>query len=346
VSRGGAIQRRLEGIVDAGLPGAFVYIEDRDGVSEFYTSGVSDLSTGAPVAPEMRYRIGSTTKTFTATVILQLVAEGELKLQAPVNELLAQFHIPNGRTITVEHLLRMRSGLPDFVDHRSLLSLDANLQPVSLQRAIELGISQPPLFAPGERFGYSNTNFCLLELIVEHVTGRGLAEELRARIFEPLGMSATSYPSEDDLTLPEPYIRGYNRDEAGWRECSRVFFGRGDGGVISTAPELARFFRALLLDRDMLSEELLRQMMCVVPDKPPAPEQYGLGLIEDPLPFGPVWGHGGGGFGYDNLPYLRIETGRFAVFMRNGSYGFRIRTDASAAAHTRFSPGFRAEVYR
>jgi D-alanyl-D-alanine carboxypeptidase len=107
-----------------------------------------------------------------------------------------------------------------------------------------------------------------------------------------------------------------------------VFFGRGDGALLSTAPDLARFFRALLLERRLLPDRLLQQMLTVRPDDPPAEEAYGLGLIADPMPCGPVWGHSGGGFGYRHRPFLRLQTGRFAVFMVNGSHGFRVRPEA------------------
>ncbi len=144
--------------------------------------------------------------------------------------------------------------------------------------------------------------------------------------------------------MPEPYIRGYDRVGDTWEECSEVFFGRGDGALISTAADLALFFRALLVDRSLVGENLLAQMMTVVCEDPPADEAYGLGLIADPLPCGPVWGHAGGGFGYNDMPYVRIESGRFAVFMRNGSYGFRAATDSALGSAVRFSRELRATV--
>jgi CubicO group peptidase (beta-lactamase class C family) len=137
-------------------------------------------------------------------------------------------------------------------------------------------------------------------------------------------MRNSTYPGEDDLTLPEPYMRGYERTLDGWEECSHVFFGRGDGALISTAPDLARFFRALLFERTLLPDNLLQQMMSV--DQETAPEIYGLGLMADPLPSGIVWGHSGGGFGYADAPYIQCETGQFIVFVLNGSYGYHAIT--------------------
>jgi D-alanyl-D-alanine carboxypeptidase len=341
----GSIQVELDRMVEAGLPGTFVYVEETDGSSQFYTAGVADLTTQRPMTAESHYRVGSTTKTFTATVTLQLVAEGRLALDDTLQERLPDLPIPNAETLTLEHLLRMRSGLFDFVKHPSLLSLEANLQPHSLQDVVKLGLDHPPSFPPGAKYDYCNTNFCLLELVIERITGHSLAEEFGHRIFFPLGLESTIYPDEDDLTLPEPYIRGYDWTADGWRECSRSFFGRGDGALISTALDLARFFRALLVEGSLLPDHLLKQMMYIVPDNTPAEKEYGLGLIADRLPCGTVWGHSGRGFGYHHFAFLRVETGRFAVFMLNGTYGFQVPTAISSGKPQGFSDELRCLVY-
>jgi D-alanyl-D-alanine carboxypeptidase len=341
------IQVELNRVVDAGVPGAFAYLEAPDGTSQFYSAGWADLATQQQMTPDSSYRVGSTTKTFTAVVLLQLVAEGQLALHDMLQDRLPDLLVPNADTLTVEHLLRMRSGLFDFEDDPRLQGdLEAHLHPWSLADAISLGITHPALFVPGTQYAYCNTNFCLLELLIERTTGHALSEELASRIFAPLGMATSGYPAEFDLTLPEPYIRGYERTREGWRECSQVFFGRGDGALLSTARDLARFFRALLREKSLLPEPLLTQMMHVVPDDPPAEEAYGLGLIADPLPCGTVWGHAGGGYGYDNLPYLHLATGRFAVFMLNGSYGFHAATDPAIGERPRFSKEVRALAYQ
>lgn len=336
------IQKELNTLVDAGLPGVFVYIEDLDGSSQFYTAGVSDLTSKDIMTPDSHYRVGSTTKTFTAVVTLQLIAEGRISLNDTMKVLLPDLPIPNNDSLTVENLLRMRSGLFDFEDDPSLLgNLDAHLQPCTLKHAVDLSIKHLTVFAPGAKFTYCNTNFCVLELIIERITGHSLGEEFARRIFDPLDMRNSSYPSEDDLTLPEPYIRGYDRTDQGWRECSEVFFGRGDGALITTAVDLSKFFKALLLERRLLSQRMLKQMMSVIQDDPPAEKSYGLGLIADPLPCGTVWGHSGAGFGYRNFPFMNLENGRFAVFMQNGTYGFRL----AKANPPGFSNEFRSMVY-
>jgi len=336
------IQKELNALVDAGLPGVFVYIQDGDGSSQFYTAGVADLNSKNIMTPENRYRVGSTTKTFTTVVTLQLIAESKISFNDTIKDRLPDVAIPNNDVLTVEHLLRMRSGLFDFEDDPSLLgNLEAHLQPCTLKQAIDLSVKHPAVFKPATKYTYCNTNFCVLELIIERITGHSLEEEFAARILEPLDMRNTSYPAEEDLTLPEPYIRGYERTDDGWHECSEVFFGRGDGALITTAVDLAKFFRALLIERRLLSQRLLKQMMTVTQDDPPAEKLYGLGLIADPLPCGTVWGHSGAGFGYRNFPFMNIENGRFAVFMQNGTYGFRVAKSNPPG----FSDQFRAMVY-
>jgi D-alanyl-D-alanine carboxypeptidase len=340
------IQEELDRLVAGGLPGAFVYVEDVDGAATFRSAGVADLATGTRMTPQSHYHIGSTTKTFTAVIVLQLIAEGRLALGDRVQDCLPDLPIPNGDRLTVEHLLRMRSGLFDFEDHPSLLgNLDAHLRPVSLARVIELTLGGPTSFAPGEHFAYCNSNFCLLEVIVERVTGRSLADELRERVFGQVGLAPTIYPHEDDLSLPEPFIRGYDRTGDTWRECSRVFFGRGDGAMISTATDTARFLRALLVERTLVAPPLLAEMMSIVPDDPPARFACGLGLIAHPTACGAVWGHSGGGFGYNHAPFVRIERGRVAIIMRDASFGFRQRTNEALSQQLSFTQEFRSSLY-
>ncbi len=341
------IQQELERMIDVGLPGAFVYVEDANGTSHFYTAGFANLARRQRMTPDSHYRIGSNTKTFTAVVTLQLVAEGRLTLQDTLHDRLPDLPIPNAAHLTIEHLLRMRSGLFDFEDDPSLLgSLDAHLRPYSSREFVELALHHPAVFPPGAQFAYCNTNFCLLELVIERVTGRLFGEELVQRIVAPLEMSQTHYPDEDDLTLPQPYIRGYDHTGHTWRECSEECFGRGDGAIISTALDQARFFRALF-NGELLPLTLLKQMMTIVPDPPntsPARFAYGFGLIAHPPPCGTVWGHSGGGYGYVNYPFLHLETGRFAVCMLNGTYGFKT-IDPRAATRPRFTDELRALAY-
>jgi D-alanyl-D-alanine carboxypeptidase len=146
-------QAELDRLVEAGLPGAFVYVEDADGSSRFWTAGVADLESGAAMTPTSHYRIGSTTKTFTAVVVLQLIGEGLLALDDLMQDRLPDLPLPNGDRLTIEHLLRMRSGLFDFEDDPSLVGdLEAHLVPIALAHVNELALRGSTAFPPGERF--------------------------------------------------------------------------------------------------------------------------------------------------------------------------------------------------
>jgi D-alanyl-D-alanine carboxypeptidase len=177
---------------------------------------------------------------------------------------------------------------------------------------------------------------------------------MRERIFDPLDLSQTTYPDEDDLSLPEPYIRRYDRTDDGWGECSIEFFGRGDGAIVSTAADVARFFRALLVERTLLAPELLDLMMSTVMEPEPTelkmfgvstPVRYGLGLFSHPVECGTVWGYSGGGYGYVHAPFVRLDTGRTAVVMRNASFGFHRPAHEKIASQLAFTPEFRSSLH-
>jgi len=355
------IQAELDRLAGLGLPGAFVYLEDAGWNPTFLTAGFADLESRAPMTADSFYRIGSTTKTFTAVVVLGLIGERKLALEDLVADRLPDLKIPNGDRLTIEHLLRMRSGLFDFEDDPSLLgNLDAHRVGIPLERMVSLAVAGPTAFEPGERFAYCNSNFVLLEAIVERVAERSLGAEIFRRIIEPAGLTSTTYPEWDDLWLPEPFIRGYDRSGEAWVECSHTTFGRGDGAVISTPRDVAAFFRALLLDRTLLAPDLLALMMSTGSSEEgdggataadsltllgvPTPVEYGLGLFCIPTACGRAWGHSGGGFGYAHLPFVDVDTGRIAIPMRNASFGFRQPRNEALAKELTFTREFRSSL--
>ena len=158
-----------------GAPGALAVISDAPGRTVL-TSGVADVATGAPMAPDSRFRIGSMTKMFVSTVVLQLVAEHQVGLDTPIDKYLPGLVRGNGddgRDITVRDLLQQTSGLPDYVDYLSEQSIMADpLATYSPQDLLNLALAHPALFAPGTAWNYSNTNYVLAGLLVQAVTGR------------------------------------------------------------------------------------------------------------------------------------------------------------------------------
>ncbi|RQS40478.1 serine hydrolase [Burkholderia sp. Bp8990] len=189
-------------------PSAVVYVQSPQG-NWLASFGTAVRGTNSPIPTNAHFRIGSVTKTWTGTVILQLVQEGRLRLTDHVSQYVG--NVPNGDTITIEQLLTMRSGLYNYSTSLAFnQSLD--MQPDKVWTVDELlGIAenQPVYFAPGADFRYSNTNTVLLGLIIEQRTGMSAADAIRTRLFAPLGLTETSLPPQDNTALPAPAPRGY-----------------------------------------------------------------------------------------------------------------------------------------
>ena len=315
-----AVQQELDALVEEdGFPGALAAVRTDRGRVRDHTAGVGNLETGEEVPEDGQVRIASNTKTFTATVVLQLVAEGRVDLDAPV-----ETHLPGlvrargadgtavtGEQITVRQLLAHTSGLPDYV--RLIYTdpadptedLHTYFEPRTL---LDLGLSQPALFAPGTAWSYSNTNYVVAGLLVQAVTGRPVGEEITRRIIDPLELEDTYWPGQGEQTVRGEHPRGYAfvRAEDGTAvDAPLVDVTDQDasapwaaGALVSTPGDLLDFTTALV-DGELLPPELLEEMRTTVPVPPESSlrgtgEEYGLGLQTFPLSCGGVaWGHGG-----------------------------------------------------
>ena len=326
-----AVQRRLDALVaQSGFPGVLASVRGPDGRVRTYTAGTGDLRTGAPVPADGRVRIASVTKTFTATVVLQLVAEGAVRLDDPVER-----HLPgvvrgpggDGRTITVRQLLQHTSGLPDYdsivIDAGGSLRSVAHtyLEPHQL---VDAALAERRRFPPGARWEYSNTNYVLLGLLVQQVTGRPFGEEVHRRVVAPLGLRDTYWPHEGEQRLRGSHPRGYLADGPGgaWRDITRMdpSLGWAAGQLVSTPADVGRF-NAALLDGRLLPPAQLATMRRTVaaPGFDAGPGwRYGLGLASHRLSCGPVaWGHGGDIQGFTTRN-LTTDDGRWAVVTVTG----------------------------
>jgi D-alanyl-D-alanine carboxypeptidase len=303
------LQRDADAIRDLGVTGVQARVITENGEQLVVTSGVADIVGNEPVDPDGFFRIGSDTKPFVATVALQLVGEGRLALDDTVEE-----HLPavvtgngnDGNVITVRHLLQHTSGIHD--DYPGFDTpeqyLEQRFHPYPPKELVARAMRQPPLFAPGSGWAYSNTGYMLIAMIIERVTGRPWYEEAEARIIRPLGLEHTVWP-DGDPGLPAPHARGYQRFVAGGEpvDVTELIDANASGGLISTTADLNRFFRALL-DGTLLGPAELAEMQRTVPVDEQVRQlwpsgRYGLGLRMRPLSCGGVyWGHGGGGAGY------------------------------------------------
>ncbi|WP_426363596.1 serine hydrolase domain-containing protein [Streptomyces sp. E-08] len=302
-ARPDTVREGLEALVRGGQPAALASVTDRAGRLRTYTAGVGDLATGAKVPVDGQVRIGSNTKTFTAVVALQLVGEGRISLDAPVDRYLpglVRGKGIDGRRITVRQLLQHTSGLPEYGNHISDDAIrDRYYDPRDL---VDIALKYPAVFAPGTRWSYSNTNYVVAGLIIQKVTGRPLAEEIDRRVVEPLALRHTYFPAPGDRTVREPHPKGYRVTAAGepLREYTEIdpSAAWAAGQMISTNSDLNRFFTALLGGR-LLPPAQLAQMRTTVPVADTG-AHYGLGLMSRPLSCGGVyWGHGGDIVGYE-----------------------------------------------
>ncbi|MFI6284162.1 serine hydrolase domain-containing protein [Streptomyces sp. NPDC051018] len=296
------VQRELDTVVrDGGAPGALAGVVRADGTVRHYTSGVGNLVTGAEVPRDGSIRIGSNTKAFTATVVLQLVGEGEVALDEPVDTYLPGLlrgEGIDGRKITVRQLLQHTSGLPEYLDKQAVLTEPHRYyEPREL---LDRALDRPADFAPGQKWSYSNTNYVVAGLLVQKVTGRPLGEEIKKRITDRVGLRHTYLPAPGDMSIRGKHPHGYQKLAADgpWRDFTEMdpSWGWAAGGMTSTNSDLNRFYSAIFSGR-LLAPAQLAEMRETVPVDTEAPTgaRYGLGVQSTPLSCGGrYWGHGGG----------------------------------------------------
>ncbi len=299
------VDRTVADLVRDGFPAGVTALRDDDRMRH-YAHGVADTATGEPAETGDRFRIASNTKAFVAVVVLQLVGEGRLSLDDTVEQRLPGLIRGPGydaSAITVRQLLNHTSGLHDPLDPHFFdpYLVDGDRGYVYPPREV---IRRSLLDPPERGVHYSNTNYLVLGLLIERVTGEHLGHQLRARILDPLGMRDTSFPVLDPY-LHGPHLHGY--DLAG--EDMTVFSPSYDwaaGAMVSTVDDLQRFHRALF-GGELLAPEQQRAMFEAVPSS--EFEAYGLGVerLTLPCPDGPreVWGDTGAGPGYYSLAFTR-----------------------------------------
>lgn len=310
VDRAG-LQRRLDDVVAAGAVGALAEVRDEPGVWRG-TSGVAELGKTRPVPVHGRFRVGSITKAFVATVVLQLVDEGRLRLDDTVETWLPGA-VPDGDSITVRQLLNHTSGLYDVVDTLPMPPepefFDNRWRTWTAAELVQRAVANPPTFEPpGSEFAYESTGYLLLGQIIEEVTGRSYGEAIKQRIIRPLRLRGTSLPGTSPLIRgphPHGYVPAGESHLLDYTRMNPSVFGAG-GEIISTTRDLNRFFAALL-DGRLLPGHLLDEM------KTPGVESatYGLGLDWQDTSCGVrVYGHDGDALAYNVWSFSTEDTSR------------------------------------
>lgn len=259
----------------------------------FRAAGYANLEDETPVTPDTRYRIGSVSKMFTASIIMQLIGEGALQPETTLSEFFPG--LPNAERITILQMLQHRSGIfnitgaPDFLDWRT----EPRSRQVILDRIASLGT----VFEPGERQEYSNSNYVLLCFIAEELDGASFPEILENRITGPLGLSQTSIGEEEHLAeLADSYNR---RGE--WIRAEKTHYSipMGAGAIVSTPRDMNRFADALFAGR-VVADSSLRMMQ-------EYRERYGIGLVGPEIEGVEFSGHSGGIDGYRAILYHAAE---------------------------------------
>ncbi|CCH35517.1 serine hydrolase domain-containing protein [Actinosynnema sp. NPDC047251] len=336
----------------AGVPGVAVRVDDGRGRpvelvrQARWTLADHRLSLGD------EFRMASNTKTVTATILLQLVAEGRAGLDDPVERWLPGV-VPNGSAITLRMLLNQTSGLFDFLNDAATFGLLTGQAPRPWPPSALLGVAfaHPPLFAPGVRWGYSNTNYILLGLVLEEVSGARYADLVRDRIIKPLRLKDTYLPT--DAEFRGRHAVGYEPDAehlaplfppgvpigdgfAGPQHHQHVNTSAIDlsaawaaGGLVSTAADWNRFLTALMSGR-LLPAAQLAQLRTAVPQGGTTDDGYGLGVMQINTPCGTVWGHSGGFPGYRSHNYADATGRRTVNILATTTYAL-LAPEAAAA---------------
>jgi D-alanyl-D-alanine carboxypeptidase len=332
------LQASLDSTVEkTGIPGASVAVINSEG-TWYGASGISNLETKKPVNPDDLFKIGSVTKTFTAATILKLVEEEKLNLQDTLDKWLPDSitnNIPNAKDITIEQLLNHTSGIFSYTNNPQF-GLDelAVINGADIDRSREAILKnyvapEDAYFAPGESFFYSNTNYLLLGMLIEATTGNTYQSEIHRLILEPLGLDNTYFVGDE---IPgERLVSGYGDliGEDGsfgadgiYEDTTELFSSLAstlaDGGIISNTKDVARFSDALF-GGELLQPESMNHMLSwsnIDEREIQVGDDYGLGVYEEQTPWGEIWGHDGGTFGYiSKMQYFPESDTTVVVFV-------------------------------
>ncbi len=264
----------------------------KNGVEVYYTGiGYANIETEQAINATTRFRIGSISKTFTAILIMQLIEEGKLSLDTRLDVFFSE--IPNAAKITIEQLLRHRSGLYNFTNSEDYL--DWMTRPKSRDELLKMVVNNGIVFEPGEKAAYSNTNYLVLSMIIEKITGKTYDEVLSEKIILPCHLRNTAYGAEIDTDNNE----ALSYEKLGsWKLAPETDMSipLGAGGIVSTPYDLNKFMNCLF-EGQLVSPKSLAAMRKIV-------DSYGIGLFEMPFYEHPALGHTGRIDGFQSVAYL------------------------------------------
>ncbi|MFB6820353.1 serine hydrolase domain-containing protein [Streptomyces virginiae] len=318
-----AVTRQLDTAIkkvmaEAKIPGVIVSVS-APGKGDYIRSfGVADKATGAPMTPNLNMRIGSVTKTFTVTALLELVDEGKVGLDDPIGKYVDG--VPNGDRITLRELAGMRSGLFNYsADEGFYKAFTSNPdRPFTPQELLAYSFEHPVLFEPNAKFYYCNTNLILLGLVVEKVSGVPLDTFVDREVVEPAGLKHTLFPTGPEF--PAPHAQGYTDQTASGKvETSTDWnpsWAWAAGAMISDLSDL-RSWAKTLATGTLLTPATQAQRLDVVDALPGT--GYGLGIFDVQ-----GWiGHNGSLPGYGSLVLYLPEAKATLVVLLNTDIGYQ-----------------------
>ncbi|MDT5008989.1 MAG: D-alanyl-D-alanine carboxypeptidase [Mycobacterium sp.] len=314
----------------ASVPGVMLGIWGPNGHYE-RAYGVADKATKAPMETSFYSRIGSVTKTFTVTAVLQLADQGKVGLDDAIGKYIDG--VPGGDAITLRELARMQSGLANFTDapqFQRVFFADPR-RSFSPQELLGYAFSQPTTFAPGQSFQYCNTNTVLLGLLVEKISRQPLSDYIRDHILTPLGMSHTHFPTTS--AFPAPHAQGYTDQTADGAETTATdwdpSWAWAAGAMISDLNDMHIWAPALATGKLLSPQMQAQRLQTVGADGLPPPDGYGLGIFS----LGGWIGHNGSLPGYQSVVVYQPDTHQTLVILSNTDISYQGSEPSTALAN-------------
>lgn len=328
----GAYQAQLDQMTANGVVGVGMAVFDNTDGMWLGTSGKADLHNAVAMQPCTMTRVGSTVKMFTATVVLQLVGEGKLRLDDPLSAHLQGEvidKIAQADVATIRQLLQHSSGIYNYIQNLRFqtASLNELLRPWQADDLLAYAFGQQPYFAPDADVAYSNTNYILLGLLIEEIEGKPLHQVFDERIILPLGLAYTQFAGKNPV--PDGIARGYIDIYSNLQVIESTYYSgwdyyTADGGLISTPHDMNVFFRALMQGQLLGEAELSEMLTWRVPSQQdPAFYEiaYGMGIFKMTTAQGTCYFHSGDAIGYyANMLYFPADSTTL-VYAVNSNYG-------------------------
>jgi len=281
--------------------------------------GMANMEWAIPNQPDTKFRIGSLTKQFTATLILQLVEEGKVKLDGKITDYLTDYRKDTGDKVTIHQLLNHTSGIPNYTARPDFMA-DISRNPYAVATFVKRFASGDLEFEPGSKFSYDNSGYHILGAIIEKVTGKSYETVLTERIFSPLGMTNTGYDRHSPILLKR--ASGYQKTPAGFVNAAYLDMSipYAAGSIYSTVEDLLKWDQSLYEDK-ILSAQSKKLMFT------PGLGNYGYGVRITDEPVGKtdqkirIIGHGGAINGFNSLNLRAVEKQQTVIILDNANLG-------------------------